>query len=271
MQWAKDTGIERLHDIEQQRTYSTRTVELKLSAVRGLFSWLSARGILRTNPMAMIQKTTLPEKKTLTTPALPVEETRQLFLSIPTNICGLRDRALFGVMLYAVARVSAVLAMDVKDVYRKHNALWIRLYQSGGRPHNMPCHPELAAALTAYIEAADIAGDPDGPLFRAMASKSTLGKTRLTRSGARLAVYRRTANADLNIPGINTRTFRKTGLLAYFKHPDAKLETAQLMAAHKDPKSTSLYRQDNDQVRIEDVQKIRPDVEENQNTEKSIR
>jgi len=166
-------------------------------------------------------------------------------------------------MLYAVARISAVLAMDVKDVHRKREALWVRLHQSDGRRHDMPCHPELAASLTAYIEAADIAGEPDGPLFRTMASKTTLGKARLTMSSARAAVRRRAANAGINTHGVNTRSFRKAGLMAYFNHPDATLETAQLMAAHKDPKATSLYRKTNNKVRIEDVQKIKPGGEEN--------
>jgi len=174
--------------------------------------------------------------------------------------------------------------MDVKDVYRKRDNLWIRLHESGGRRHDMPCHPELAASLAAYIKAADIAEDPDGPLFRAMDRKDrragktlgkTLGKTRLHWNGALSVVRRRATEAGIDTPGINTRSFRKTGLLTYFNHPDAKLETAQLMAAHKDPKATSLYRQTNNKVRIEDVQKIRPGGEENQygenrNTEESI-
>ena len=42
----------------------------------------------------------------------------------------------------------------------------IRLREKGGKEHAMPCYPPLAEALRAYINAARVAEEPQGWLFR---------------------------------------------------------------------------------------------------------
>jgi hypothetical protein len=56
--------------------------------------------------------------------------------------------------------------MIVVDVYWQHRRLWVRLREKGGKEHSMPCHHDLEIYLQDYIEAAGVAGDRDGPLFR---------------------------------------------------------------------------------------------------------
>jgi len=71
-------------------------------------------------------------------------EARKLIRSIPTDtLVGLRDRALIGLMIYTFARVSAAITMNVKDVYRKQETLWVRLHEKGGKHHEMPCQHNL--------------------------------------------------------------------------------------------------------------------------------
>jgi len=92
MLWAEGAGIKQLHAVEpvhisawlahQRRTHSTRTIKAQLSAVRGLFTWLSAHGVLRTNPIALIQPK-LPETRQSTTPALSFDEAQHVIFSIP--------------------------------------------------------------------------------------------------------------------------------------------------------------------------------------------
>jgi len=43
--------------------------------------------------------------------------------------------------------------------------------EKGGKPHVMPCHNNLESYLTAYIEAAGLAADLKGPLFRTIGRK----------------------------------------------------------------------------------------------------
>ena len=78
----------------------------------------------------------------------------------------LRDRALIATLTYSFARISAALRMKVEDL-RPQGAGWqIRLHEKGGKQHAMPCHHALAEALRAYIDAAGIAEDRKGWLFR---------------------------------------------------------------------------------------------------------
>jgi integrase len=51
------------------------------------------------------------------TPALDLAEARQLIDAIDTsNVIGLRDRALIGLMVYSFARIGAAIGMRVEDV-----------------------------------------------------------------------------------------------------------------------------------------------------------
>ena len=54
-----------------------------------------------------------------------------------------------------------------------------------------------------------------------------------------------------------SRPRARAGITAYLEHPDAKLEEAQKMAAHSDPKTTRLYDRRSQAVMIDDVERIR--------------
>jgi hypothetical protein len=55
-------------------------------------------------------------------------------------------------MAYSFARIGAALAMKVEDTYSERRRLWVRLREKGGKCHETPCHHNLEAYLTAYIE-----------------------------------------------------------------------------------------------------------------------
>jgi integrase/recombinase XerC len=42
----------------------------------------------------------------------------------------------------------------------------VRLREKGGKRHAMPCHHNLEKYLIAYLDGAELRGDPNGPLFR---------------------------------------------------------------------------------------------------------
>jgi integrase len=105
--------------------------------------------------------------KTGKTPVLDGAEWRRLLDSIPTEtLRDLRDRALIATLTYSFARINAALKMKVED-FQSRGAGWtVRLHEKGGKEHAMPCHHALAEALRAYIDAAGIAEDRKGWLFR---------------------------------------------------------------------------------------------------------
>jgi integrase len=95
------------------------------------------------------------------------KEMRQLLKSIDASeLIGLRDRALLGLMGYTFARVSAVVTLRVDDYFQQGRRSWLRLHEKGGKRHDVPCYHSLDEYLDAWIAAAGIGVDKKGPLFR---------------------------------------------------------------------------------------------------------
>jgi site-specific recombinase XerD len=146
--------------------FAKPTIKQHLAAIRMLFDWLIVGQIIEVNPAHAVRG----PKHVVTkgrTPVLNREEARALLSCIDTStLTGLRDRALIGIMIYTFARVGAVLQMNVGDYFSQGRRGWVRLHEKGGKEHEAPCVPKLEAYLDAYIAAAGIADDKDGPLFR---------------------------------------------------------------------------------------------------------
>jgi site-specific recombinase XerD len=164
-------GAIRPHDVatyieELQNEASAPSVKQQLAAVRMMFNWLVTGQVVPTNPAAAVRG---PKHvvKTGKTPVLEGAEWRKLLATIPAlSLRDLRDRALIATLTYSFARISAALKMKVEDL-RPCSAGWtVRLHEKGGKQHAMPCHHALAEALRAYIDAAGIADDRKGWLFR---------------------------------------------------------------------------------------------------------
>jgi site-specific recombinase XerD len=244
--------------IEQLQTEaSAPSVKQQLAAVRMLFDWLVVGQIVPMNPAAAVRG---PKHvvKTGSTPVLEGTEWRKLLDSIPaTTLRDLRDRALIATLTYSFARISAALKMKVEDL-RPRGAGWmIRLHEKGGKQHAMPCHHALAEALHAYINAAGIADDRKGILFRTASGHNgnALSDQPMDQSAAWRMIRRRAAAAGIHAP-IGNHTFRATGITAYLSNGGA-LEHAQEMAAHESPRTTKLYDRTKERLTQDEVERIR--------------
>jgi integrase len=67
-------------------------------------------------------------------------------------------------------------------------------------------------------------------------------------------VRRRAADAGIETP-IGCHTFRATGITDYLTN-GGRIEVAQRMAGHSNPKTTSLYDRRNDDISVGEVEKI---------------
>ena len=184
----------------------------QLAAVRMLFDWLITGQVVPINPAAAVRG---PKHvvKTGKTPVLEAEEWRRLLDSIPTEtVRDLRDRALIATLTYSFARISAALKMKVEDLRPKGAGWQIRLHEKGGKEHAMPCHHALAEALRAYIDAAGIAEDRKGCLFRTSPghNATVLTEQPMTSRMPGCMIRRRAAAAGITAP-IGNHTFRATG------------------------------------------------------------
>jgi site-specific recombinase XerD len=264
--WCEQRGLTltaiRPHDvatyIEQlQAEASAPSVKQQFAAVRMMFDWLVVGQIVATNPASAVRG---PKHvvKTGKTPVLEGTEWRKLLDSIPSvTLRDLRDRALIATLTYSFARINAALKMKVEDL-RPRSAGWtIRLHEKGGKHHAMPCHHALAEALHSYINAAGIAEDRKGWLFRTSSGHNgdALSDQAMDQSAAWRMIRRRAAASGIHAP-IGNHTFRATGITAYLSNGGA-LEHAQEMAAHESPRTTKLYDRTKERLTQDEVERIR--------------
>ena len=259
---------------------SAPTVKQHLAAIRMCFDWLTSGGVIDFNPASSVRgpKHKVKQGKT---PVLTAEEAKDLLASIipemkkkdgedsdsgeadatreqdepqPT-IAQLRDRALIAVMVFSFARVSAALAMKVEDYYTEGRRAWFRLHEKGGKRHKVPAHHNAEKYVDAYLDAAGIAGQKKTPLFRSLDTHRKLTDRRMDRNDALRMIKRRAKAAGLP-QDTCCHTFRATGITAYLEG-GGTIEHAQQIANHESPKTTKLYDRTNDQIDLDEIEKIR--------------
>jgi site-specific recombinase XerD len=239
------------------QSHSAPGVKLQLAAIRMLFDWLITGQAAPANPASAVRG---PKHVVMTgrTPVLDGDEWNRLLDAISAGTArDLRDRALISTLTYSFARIGAALSMTVAD-FRSKGADWeIQLHEKGGKYHVMPCLHALAEALRAYIDAAGIAEEGAGWLFRtSRGHKGTvLFNQPMTQPDAWRMIRRRAVVAGIHAP-IGSHTFRATGITAYLAN-GGTLEHAQAMAAHESPRTTKLYDRTKGRLTLDEVEKIR--------------
>jgi integrase/recombinase XerD len=242
--------------VEELSAYAAPpTVQQNLAAIRTLFDFLVIGQVMPFNPAASVRGPKHIVKKGKT-PVLSSEDARTLLDNIDTShVVGLRDRALIGVMTYSFARVSAVVNMRVEDYYRNGKRWWFRLHEKGGKFHEVPAHHKAEAYLDSYLEAAGIATELKAPLFRTSRGQSRRLTNRPMRRRDVLRMIKRRA-AQIGITHrICCHTFRATGITAYLEN-NGSLEVAQAIAAHESPRTTKLYDRRQDQLTLDEIERI---------------
>jgi site-specific recombinase XerD len=236
------------------KTKSPPTVKQNLAAIRMLFDWLVVGQVLPMNPASSVRGPRHVVKRGKT-PVLTADQARQLLDSIDTSdIIGLRDRALIGLMVFSFARVSAAIGMRVEDYFPTGKRWWFRLHEKGGKRHQVPAHHNAEQYLDAYLDAAGIGEDKKGPLFRTLGRDRQLTRNRMAREDVLRMVYRRAAAAGLDVHAC-CHTFRATGITAYLEG-GGTIEKAQQIAAHESPRTTKLYDRTNDELTLDEIERI---------------
>jgi site-specific recombinase XerD len=234
---------------------SKPTVKQHLAAIRMLFDYLVIGQIMPMNPAASVRGPKYVTKRGKT-PVLTAEDTRKLLDSIDaTTVVGLRDRAIIAVMVFSFARISAVMNLNVGDFYPNGKRWWIRLHEKGGKFHEVPAHHNAEAYLDAYIRGASLGSEPKAPLFRTAPGKSgLLTENRMNRKEA-LAMIKRRAKAAGLPANICNHTFRATGITTFLLN-GGTVEKAQAIAAHESPRTTKLYDRTQDEITLDEVERI---------------
>lgn len=262
--WCEDNGLPNLQAlgpvhvatyIEGLRdSLAVPSIKLQLAAIRMLFDWLVVGQVVPFNPASSVRAPKHSVKKGKT-PVLTAEEARALLDGMDTaTVQGLRDRALIGLMTYTFARVGAAVGMRVEDVYVQGRRTWVRLHEKGGKLHEMPCHHNLEEYLQAYVEAAGLTEDKAW-LFQSVRGRTgqLTGKP-LLQSNVHAMIQRRAEDVGIRTK-VGCHSFRATGITEYLRN-GGKLEIAQHMANHESARTTGLYDRRNDDVTLDEVERI---------------
>ena len=135
------------------------------------------------------------------TPMLPVEDWRKLLASLDTsNVVGMRDRTVLGVLAFTAVRAGAVARLRVRHLVGEPGQLAFRFHEKGGKSREIPIRHDLQGWVEEYMKTAGIdrERDKDLPLFR-----SAKGKTKATHaSGDRSKGHLGVGQAALRIAGL---------------------------------------------------------------------
>ncbi|HUK89875.1 MAG TPA: tyrosine-type recombinase/integrase [Blastocatellia bacterium] len=263
--WCEENGLREIAEIEPlhvaayietlQLRLAAPSVKQHLAAIRMLFDWLVVGQVIAVNPASPVRGPKYSVKKGKTA-VLSAEEARKLLDAIDhSSHVGLRDRALIALMVYTFARISAALKMKVEDVYTQKRRTWVRLHEKGGKRHEMPCHHNLDVYLHAYIEGAGIGGSPKNILFpTARGRTGVLSIHAMTQADAYRMIRRRAVDAGIATK-IGNHSFRATGITEYLRN-GGRREIAQQMANHESARTTGLYDRRDDEVSLDEVERI---------------
>lgn len=234
---------------------SIPTVKQHRSALKHFFDWMVVSGCVAFNPMASVKAPSYSMRKGKT-PVLSTEDTAHLIYSIDVSkLKGLRDRALIGVMLYSFARIGAVTNMKVGDYIQMGKRVVFRLYEKGGKLREVPANHKAQEYVDAYIAAAGLSGQSEKPLFQTFTRRLELSGRKMHRNNANHMLAQRMKKAGLE-GKISNHSLRATGITIYLQN-EGKLEIAQKLAGHVDPRTTELYDRRDEIVEQVEVEKVR--------------
>lgn len=264
--WCEDRGVDLLqlnpvlvaaYVEELGLEVSKPTVKQHLAAIRMLFDHLLIGQVVPTNPAQGVKGPKYVVKKGKT-PVLVADEMKTFLASIPTDtLSGLRDRAIIGIMAYSFARVGAVVGMNIEDYVQHGRRMIFRLHEKGGKLHQVPAHHTAEEYVDAYLAAAGLQeADKKSPLFRSFNHKGQhLSERRLRRTKVVEMIKRRARQAGI-ADNISSHTFRATGITNYLRN-GGTLDHAQQIAAHESSQTTKLYDRRNDEVSLDEIERIR--------------
>ena len=225
---------------------SGATIARKLSVLRGMYKQFAVKKLVSWEVAQDIAAIESPKVQKNTTPAL-TEQQAVWLLHAPdtTTLRGLRDRALIHTLFITACRVSAMTKAKVGHLEFDGTEWFLSVTEKRNKKQRKILL-EAARSVLDYMDAAGIADDREGPLFRRF---SPDGKSLLPFPLCRETVWRiiKKYCREAGIPperlggrGIGVHSLRKTALNNAIQN-GAQLHEARELAGHADVRTTELY------------------------------
>jgi len=221
--------------------YAPATKKLHLSGIRHFFDTLVTRHVVVLNPAASVrgERLQVVEGKT---PEISIEQARVLIRSIDaSNVIGLRDRAIIGILIYTAARVGAISKLRRVDFYDLGDQHCLRFNEKGGKSREIPVRHDLRQFVWDYLVAGGLEySEKSTPLFRTTVRRTKkLTQFAMTPGDMGRMVKRRIR--DVGLPDrLSPHSFRVTTITDLLSQ-GVPLEDVQNLAGHADPRTTRLY------------------------------
>ena len=156
--WCEREGIDaRAADVRTVRSYlaelsrgqaAARTLAAHLSAIRSLYSWMAAEGIVEGDAVSAIASPKLPRDL----PGVLTTQQVEALLKTPdtSTPAGLRDAAMLELIYASGARISELAALNVESIGWSERTL--RLWGKGSKERIVPLYRRALEATRLYIE-----------------------------------------------------------------------------------------------------------------------
>jgi site-specific recombinase XerD len=222
------------------------TIARRLSVLRGTYRQFAEKGLIPWETAQDIAAVKAPPVAKNTTPALTAKQAVALLEVIPTEtLKGLRDFALISTFFITGCRVSAIIRACVGHLEFDGTEHYLQVTEKRNKK-NRKILLDAARAVLAYVDAAGIGEDLEGPLFRPM-KRSSFGLERrhMDRKTPWRLIKRYCRAAGINPDridgrGIGIHSLRKTAINDAIRN-GAQMHEVREFAGHSDIRTTELY------------------------------
>ena len=205
-----------------------RSVQRRLSALRGLYRFLIREGLARANPAADIRA---PKSPRTLPDALDVDRLGQLLDAVAADPLEVRDLARFELLYSSGLRLAELVSLDLQGI--DHQAGTLTVTGKGSRARTLPVGRKALAALSAWLrERPGLARPGETALF-------------VNRRGARLSGQSVEKRLDrwtrrLGLPKTHPHALRHS-FASHLLESSGDLRAVQELLGHANISTTQVY------------------------------
>ena len=206
-----------------------RSVQRRLSALRGFFNYLIREKVLEANPAVEIRA---PKAAKRLPKTLDVDQVASLLARKPTDALSHRDLAMLELLYSSGLRLAELAGLDVTDLDLADRT--VRVLGKGSKTRVLPVGGKAVLALRAWLgERKALARDGTGALFVGQ------GGRRLGARAIQRRIGRWAAGSNLNVP-VHPHLLRHS-FATHLLESSRDLRGVQELLGHADISTTQVY------------------------------
>jgi integrase/recombinase XerD len=213
----------------RNRQNATTSILRKISSIKGFYEWLQIKGILKDNPLALLE---LPKRRTPLPKVLTVGEVSRLLNS---DSISLQDKTIVELLYACGLRVSELTSLLVKSI--DMGGGYLRVLGKGNKERLIPLGDVSMMVVKKYLQETGL--QEEDHLFPHYEGSKPLLKTPLNRRD----VWQRVRNMRSLIGReVSPHTFRHS-FATHLLENGADLRVVQELLGHSDIATTQIYTQ----------------------------